>query len=171
MGMKNKARFFIVLSVLLTVIVLSCVIANKYIFQKQGTSPKELYVNGQRVQAVLEFTEVNGKDYVEIPFLSVLEALGFQVSGENDTIAVWNIEDIEFISDLSASSRGAFYKSSSPYKSDEIFPGIGQDWGYRKVRDGDIYLDQESLRTTFSELGINAHIIIDFEQHHVDIID
>ena len=166
----GKKVIVIILSVFALGLLLLLVTMAESSTHNSADSQGELYINGQKIPAVLTFAEKNGTNYVEIPFLSSLEALGYLVEKEDDTVAVWDIEGNTYVSDLSLYERGGFYNINSQHKSDEIFPAAGQDWGYRAVRDGDIYLDQLSLRTTLSELGINARVIVDFPNKRIDII-
>ena len=168
--MKNKTFSFLALPLIVVMIVILLAGLAAASVQIRAESKGRLYVNGQNVPAFLAFEVVNGTNYVEIPFLSSLEALGYLVEKKDDTVAVWDIEGNTYVSDLSLYERGGFYNINSQHKSDEIFPAVGQDWGYRAVRDGDIYLDQLSLRTTLSELGINARVIVDFPNKRVDIL-
>ena len=128
-----------------------------------------LYIEGEKVPAQLVFVNKEGQDYVELPLVATMEALGYPVTWIDDTHAEIIINNTTYVADLQTVTlvkKG----NESKLMSDCIAPVPGNPWGYTWARDGDIYVDQDIMEESlFRFLGIPATIAFDAEQRIVII--
>lgn len=134
-----------------------------------GAEQEGLYVNGKRVEAEIVFVNVEGRDYAELPLIVTLRALGYPVKWLDESRAEINIEGTVYIANLDTAGLYKEEYENHPMM-DYVCAVPGSPWGYVSARDGDIFVDQNILRTSlFNCLHVPANIKLDPESERVDV--
>ena len=163
---KKKTRFLgvAVIVMLMTAILLGVKNRGNKNFAL-GDLDTGLYVDGLLIAEKVIIHE--DRDYAELPILSVVKALGYSVREIGDDSFEVAVGNRVFLLDT---ANGTVIDKEDPHQDNLIIPAPGQVWFYKEARDGDIYVDQESMRTVFMFMGIQATVRVAFDSERVIII-
>lgn len=174
MGKKASRKVMGILSIFVILIGVAFVYLFNHRASNEESSSKKicgegLYVEGKQVPAQLVFVTKEGQDFVELPLIATMEALGYPVTWIDDTRAEIIINKTTYVADLQTATLVKKENEGKPM-SDFIVPIPGNPWGYTWARDGDIYVDQDIMEESlFRFLDIPASIDFDMEQRCVII--
>ena len=121
-----------------------------------------LCVEGTDIPCNVVFHEERG--YVELPLLATIEALGYSVSIFDNDCYVMDVEGKKYYADLESESLVAI---DDPHNENIIIPTPGETFQYKETRNNDIYIDQQTMRTVFRFLDVDAIISVDFSNKNV----
>ena len=129
-----------------------------------GPGDTGLKVNGRPIPCRIVYHQEQG--YAEIPVLAVLKALEFPVNQVEEKVYELKMGEKRYRIDT---GNGAVVDEDDPHQEDMIITTPGATFFYEQARDGDIYVDQESLRTLFLFLGVDARVRVDFTPETVTV--
>ena len=162
----NKSILFWGFAVIM-MLVLSIIIVISFAEKKSshsGNLDANLYVDGVQTPYVIAFQE--DQRYVELPILAVVKALGYPVREIDDNTFEAEVGEKIFLIDT---TNGMVIDKDDPRSEDIIISTPGASFYYKEARDGDIYVDQESMRTVLMFMGIQATVRVDFNGEQIYI--
>lgn len=163
--MKKSILFWgvaVMMVLLLSIIIVISFAGNKSSYS--GDLDANLYVDGAQTPYAIVFQE--DQRYVELPILAVVKALGYSVREIEDNTFEAEVGEKIFLIDT---ANGMVIDKDDPRHEDMIITTPGATFFYKEARDGDIYVDQESMRTLFMFMGIRATIRVDYKVEQVFI--
>ena len=123
-----------------------------------------LYVDGQSVPCKIIYNNEQG--YAEVPILAILKALRYHVNEIEENTFELEKGEKRFLIDT---ATGVVIDEDDPRLEDMIITTPGATFYYKMARDGDIYVDQQSMRTLFLFMGIRANIWVNFDLKTVTV--
>ena len=161
-------RFVLLLGIALIAVLAAIVIANG-----GGKEPAEgrsdgtgteagLYVNDVEIPCKLVFRE----DYAELPILAILKGLGYSVTYTDESMAEVDVDGKSYVVDLACAS---ITEKEDSRQQNLIIPTPGETFFYCEARDGDIFVDQQTLRTVFMFMDVPGSVHVDFSNERAGV--
>ena len=114
-----------------------------------GSLKTALYVDGNQVPCEVVFKEDLG--YAEIPILAVVKALGYPIRQMNESTFEVEIGEKGFLVDI---AEAEVVDKDDPHLEDLIITTPGATFFFKEARNGDIFVDQYTLRTVLMFMGV-----------------
>ena len=159
--------------VLLLGVAIAAVLAAIVIVKGNGKDPAEgradgtgteagLYVNDVEIPCKLVFRE----DYAELPILAILKGLGYSVTYTDESMAEVDVDGKSYVVDLACAS---ITEKEDSCQQNLIIPTPGESFFYCEARDGDIFVDQQTLRSVFMFMDVPGGVHVDFSNERAGV--